>query len=718
MATLEKIRSKSVFLIVVIGVALLAFIVGDAITNGRNLFGKGSRIAKAADKKIDISEYQQREKELSDLYHDQGIDQSEISTMALQQLIDEAFIDQAAKKMEFAIDDKDLAFYIYEAPVLPVQMFMARNFPGNFSVRQAYDAINNPNKYGIAPATAENLKQAWAAMEEDVAQSVKRQMYENLVVGSIKANNLDRKDMHERATQSRNVNIAMKPITPDMLEGYQVSDAEINQLYNENKQMFRVNDPTTTIGFIYTEVAPSAADLTNAQNLSAESAKALAAGQPLSQALQKQGVRADKQSLTAQYASNPRISRFPYNGGMLASAPVDSVMSYTNGNYYINIKKTGSKTVNDRMLLYGFSVPTAQIALLDSVLRTGAAPEDVAKLTNNQGSYIPNAFGNDNDIYFYAQNPNYRRAVSSDVAQKLDNAQVGDVIVVMTGDEKAPSFLARVESAEPAEVYDFEAYNYELYPSSNTVTDAKDKLEAFGGKYKNADAFSKNAVASGYNYLPVTIDAYTSHINSPRNLAYQFPYFPNSSAVVQWAMGDVTSGEVSDVMDNGDSRNPWLYLAVVANQADEFLPANDPKVKEVLTNMIKRRKAGDDLVKQYSGKGTLDATAEAMGVTVMPMGDTRFATFAQGGDIPVSARIAGTAPGTKVYVVKGDNAVYAYEVIGENDNQTPAVDSKNNSSYLLTHYNVRTPNRYTTLGKMLRGNKKVENNRYEMMGRK
>ena len=40
MATLEKIRSKSVFLIVVIGVALLAFIIGDALTNSQNIFDK------------------------------------------------------------------------------------------------------------------------------------------------------------------------------------------------------------------------------------------------------------------------------------------------------------------------------------------------------------------------------------------------------------------------------------------------------------------------------------------------------------------------------------------------------------------------------------------------------------------------------------------------------------------------------------------------------
>ena len=46
MATLEKIRSKSVFLIVVIGLALLAFIVGDALTNSRNIFGDETTVAK------------------------------------------------------------------------------------------------------------------------------------------------------------------------------------------------------------------------------------------------------------------------------------------------------------------------------------------------------------------------------------------------------------------------------------------------------------------------------------------------------------------------------------------------------------------------------------------------------------------------------------------------------------------------------------------------
>ena len=47
MATLEKIRKRSVLLLVIIGAALVAFIIGDFLNSGRNIFGDGTTVAKA-----------------------------------------------------------------------------------------------------------------------------------------------------------------------------------------------------------------------------------------------------------------------------------------------------------------------------------------------------------------------------------------------------------------------------------------------------------------------------------------------------------------------------------------------------------------------------------------------------------------------------------------------------------------------------------------------
>ena len=60
MATLEKIRKRSVLLLVIIGAALVAFIIGDFLNSGRNIFGDGTTVAKVDGEKIDYLAFQQR----------------------------------------------------------------------------------------------------------------------------------------------------------------------------------------------------------------------------------------------------------------------------------------------------------------------------------------------------------------------------------------------------------------------------------------------------------------------------------------------------------------------------------------------------------------------------------------------------------------------------------------------------------------------------------
>lgn len=55
MATLEKIRKRSVLLLVIIGAALVAFIIGDFLNSGRNIFGDGTTVAKVDGEKNRLS---------------------------------------------------------------------------------------------------------------------------------------------------------------------------------------------------------------------------------------------------------------------------------------------------------------------------------------------------------------------------------------------------------------------------------------------------------------------------------------------------------------------------------------------------------------------------------------------------------------------------------------------------------------------------------------
>ena len=125
MATLEKIRSKSGFLIIVIGVALLAFIVGDALTNSQNIFGDRTTVAKVGGVKIDYTEYQRKREQLNEQLEQArrqnpqqyaNFDTQLLPQMALDQLISEALVKNAANKAGIRPSSNLLRFYMLENP--------------------------------------------------------------------------------------------------------------------------------------------------------------------------------------------------------------------------------------------------------------------------------------------------------------------------------------------------------------------------------------------------------------------------------------------------------------------------------------------------------------------------------------------------------------------------------------------------------------------------
>ena len=111
MATLEKIRSKSVLLFVIIIVALLAFILGDFLTSGRTYFGSGTAVAEAKGKKIDYTLYQQqmeRAQEQSRNYNN-NVDNDELAQNIIQGLIGQELLKQEYEDLGIRVSDNEIS---------------------------------------------------------------------------------------------------------------------------------------------------------------------------------------------------------------------------------------------------------------------------------------------------------------------------------------------------------------------------------------------------------------------------------------------------------------------------------------------------------------------------------------------------------------------------------------------------------------------------------
>lgn len=312
MATLEKIRSKSVFLIVVIGVALLAFIVGDALTNSQNIFGDRTTVAKMGGAKIDITQYQRKREELNNQLEEArrnnpqqfaNFDTQVLSEMAIEQLMQEALVLNAADKAGIRSSGNALRFYMLENPRNPEVMKIVQQLNASgLSVQtpqQAYEVIFNPQRNGMTAAQMEPFQRAWLAAEKATDKIVKQQIYQRLVVGSVRANDLDKKAMYDDYVATSNVDVAFLPFGNLDEKTYPVTEQEIKDRYNKDKGEFMVDEPTREISFIAVNIAPSQADQKASKELAAKTVAALNSGAQLPKEIKKEGVNVTRRALRA-----------------------------------------------------------------------------------------------------------------------------------------------------------------------------------------------------------------------------------------------------------------------------------------------------------------------------------------------------------------------------------------------------------------------------------
>ena len=303
MATLEKIRSKSVFLIVVIGVALLAFIVGDALTNSRNILGDHTTVAKVGSTKIDFTEYQRKREELNNQLEEArrnnpaqfaNFDTQVLPEMALEQLMQEAIILDAADKAGVRSSGNLLRYYMLENPRNPEVMNLVRQLNASgLSVQtpqQAYEVIFNPKRNGLTETQVEPFQRVWLAAEKATEKMIRQSVYQRLLVGAVRPNDLDKKALYNDYIATSNVDMAFLPFGNLDEKAYPVSDQEIKDHYNKEKELYSVTEPTREISFIAVTVTPSDADQKASRELAAKTTASLAGGRELPKEIKKEGV--------------------------------------------------------------------------------------------------------------------------------------------------------------------------------------------------------------------------------------------------------------------------------------------------------------------------------------------------------------------------------------------------------------------------------------------
>ena len=706
MATLEKIRSKSGLLIVVIGLALLAFIIGDALTNSRNIFGDHTTVAKIGSAKVDITEYQQKREQLNQQLEDArrqnpasvaNFDTQTLPELAIQQLLQEQLLLNAADKAGIQVTGNLLRHYLLEMPgnqdVMRLVQQLNQAGLGVQSAQQAYELIFNPKRNGMTDAQMEPYQRLWLSVENSTKADVARQIYARILQKSVKANDLDKKALYNDYVNTAQVKLAYLPFGTLDEKEYPVSDAELKKMYDEKKNDFKVDEATKDVSFIAVSIAPSQKDLEDCRQLAERTVKALSdSASQLSKDLKKDGVVLTHHALRASDLPNGLMKDFILNG------PKDSVKLVSqNMQGFSAVRVTGRTSEIDSIQVNVVMAATVDLGKkLKSQLNAGL-PADSITVRFSADSVMPQL--NQWIPLYTAQGAT--NALAKETLDSLVNA--GGKYITINEGAQGMVIASLVKQNAPVTIYDYDEVNYVLGPSTKTVNDEREKLEKFLAANPNAADFAKNAEKAGFTAQRLSLTQSSPAV--PRMMGMN-SYFPESRQVVRWVMIDGKPGQVSHIYEAKSATNPVLYAVAVESSYDDYTPLSNPDVKNYLTEQVRRSKAGDKLVEKYSkNTQSIETAAKAMGVDVRTLDTFRFGMSGNVRDAAVMGKINGTKADNKVVIVKGDDGVYVYQVTGKKKENFPY----NEQQYAQQYLQQINPN----LIQMLMGNNKLKNNIYK-----
>lgn len=641
MATLEKIRQRKKILAIVIGAALLAFIIEVGIEAiGRS--GGNSAAAKVGNEKIDIMAFQRRveQEAANDQQNNQNMDAAVRQQQVLDQMINEKLLEQEYDKLGLFVSDEEISqLMIGKNPAQPVVQFAQQ--VGAQTPAELYDFIMNPGKQGVQEQQVAELRNEWNKLKDNITNQYKMAKLQNLMAGCMQANDLDRAQMAEDEALTNVITFVKKDYSTLPNDKYPVSDEELKAEWQKLKPMFKTDEEVRAIHYIAVNIDPSQEDIAAANRIADAAYIALQKGRGIDSVRLLGTVQIDTAKMV-QKELPAKVRDF------FASAEVGTTRrDSTVGNHHVMYKLINKQASLDSVQLSYVVVQAdakTQKAVLDQ-LNSGKTLDDVKK------AYPQKVDGKLNE---------WQRVYNAPDSMKAKIANATDAYFVYNSGEQGAT-LMKINDKKPAKMfYTLATVTYDAYASTKTSEQLRDKFQDFLNKNKTIKDFEENAAKAGFNAVECMITPSTAQLGLG---IYGQSAIKDSRKAIKWAF-DNKKGDVSPIFS--DNNDVMVAVAVDDIYSDGYFPYNFTQGKEFLTERIRNSKKGDDLIKQYQGKAKdLNGYAALMGAKV----DTVNIVFASNGDPKLGnengliGRMAAAKQGVLQGPWKGESGVFVYQVV-------------------------------------------------------
>ena len=632
MATLQSIRNHGTILLVVVGVAMLAFILGDFLNSGSSFFNKNrENVAEIAGHQVHYTEYEAAKEQLQEVYkietgtNDINEDLTiQLRNQAWQMMLMDYTLREQAEKIGMDVTADELSELCIGAN--PHQIIQQRRaFYDETGKFNRFALVNFLNSLANEPEDAEqaaSMQQAknyWMYWENAVRLTYLQEKYTNLLSNMVTANNLDAKYAYEARQTSVDAQYVQQPYYAVADSLVKVTESDIKKLYNERKELYK-QTPNRTIEYVSFAIVPSAEDYANVEKLI-------------------KSIENDfrtKEDVAAIVNSNSDVL---YDGRDYSVETIPA--EYKDFAFGKGVKKGACTELT-------FANDTYSIA---RVMDCGYNKADSVKLVlvaNDENT-------EDVELGWYKASD-----LQKNIAEPAFNGKKGTTFTVASGMGEQTFKIAEISKATPK--VKLAILSRKVTASSKTYGALYNEAKQFVVANNNADSLHQAALAQGLSATPVyALNENTDKVNDLKN----------SRAIVRWAF-EAKEGQVSDVFECGDQ-----FVVAALTEVNDGEYRRLEAVRAELVMAATNNKKAEYIINQLKGVSTLEAAAELFDTDVktaegISLSSLRF------GAAGIEPAVIGTAlaleANTMSAPVKGTNGVYVLTV-GEKKVAETALDA-------------------------------------------
>lgn len=270
MATLERIRSKAgVFVAIVIGLALLGFVIQDFFKPGKSMFsGSQNIVGKIAGEKIPIQRFQQTELELTENYkllnNQPNIDektQDQLRERAWQQIINEEIMYKEFKKLGLTVSSEEaLEFFTGSNPHPYIRQMFTNPQTGEFNKAAIQQFLNRTaDGVAITDDRTQKERQVRLFLEKELIDQRINTKYSNLILKGLSAPKFLAKNESVEIGKKVDFSFIVQRYSSIADNAIKVMPSDLEKYYKEHKYLYEQN-ASRDIEYVTFDIAPSSAD--------------------------------------------------------------------------------------------------------------------------------------------------------------------------------------------------------------------------------------------------------------------------------------------------------------------------------------------------------------------------------------------------------------------------------------------------------------------------